>query len=301
MRFNDEGLSRVLETWASDSDKTSGACGQNLLLEERLEGPRWTAFEALAAAADSPDALRRAATKYYFQRVRIPSSETFSPLNRAADMGMPSGEQKIVRVELIGDLLDKTGVSYEVLEAALAKKNATSEALLNWVIDQWNDRPDIRRNPISFGAFKDQLLEELADPDWPHRLRDRLGLAHLDPIAGALPIALMEYRVDEVASGAPDHPVFTMPTALDCEPYAQFFPTPRELAFGSPMALYPVYDDAHLVAEVLHPRLRYSRANLARLGRIDVRAPNLEIAGLRENHVWALRLAAEREDFGVDI
>ena len=50
----------------------------------------------------------------------------------------------------------------------------------------------------AFGGNLDALLKQ----DWPHLLRDRLGLAHWPSTLGKpLPVALMCYSLDEVRQG----------------------------------------------------------------------------------------------------
>ena len=53
-----------------------------------------------------------------------------------------------------------------------------------------------------FGAFRDELLDEMPPSDWAVMLRDRLGLAHHDCARGSVPIALMAYTVAEVKKAA---------------------------------------------------------------------------------------------------
>jgi len=301
MRFLDTRLSRLLDDWSEAPEPKQRASGQNLSMDERLDGARSSAFEVFSRSSVDMESLRRAAIDYYRERVRVPQPETFTPLNAVAGLGPLSTEQKVVRLETLQEALDKTGVPFANLEAALAARDAMSRALLDSFISQWNERPDIPRNPLSFAAFKDQLLDEITSENWPDRLRDRLGLAHLDPAGGPIPVALMEYEVEDVINGTVGSPRFCAPTALDGTPYCQFVPTPRELPFGSPMALYPVQSDEDLVAEILHPRLTYLRGHMVKLGLITSRTASVDFVRLRNNHIWALRLATLREDFGVEL
>lgn len=302
MRFIDAGLGAVLDDWCLNGAPEGRACGHNLRDDERLDGPRGAEFEAFAGPAIAdPDQLKRACIDHYHENVRVfhTTPETFTPLNAAANAGALSPEQKLVRLECLFEPLEKQGLTFDQLQVAFGKRDAESRALLDDFISQWNIRPDIRRNPISFAAFKDQLILELAADDWPDKLRDRLGLPHFNPIRETIPVALVEYEVQEIEAILPRP--FYAPTALDGEPYSQFFPTPVEMDFGCPMALYVVQSDEDLVAELLHPRLAYGRQHVKQLGLIQAPVADVDFVGMRNNHVMALRLASTRYLFGSEL
>jgi len=264
-------------------------------------------FEAHLGPITDHESLRRRAIDYFQEYVRTNAAvpHTFAALNSAADPGPISPEQKLLRLESLAEPLSKTGVSFNDFADAHSKSDPASRALVDHVLDQWNHRPDIRRNPVSFAAFKEQLLDELSEPDWPEKLRDRLGLAHFDCVAGDIPVGLMEYEVGEVERQAESttglHHRFCAPTSLDGAPYAQFAPTPIQLPFGCPMALYVVQSDDDLVAELLHPRLMYVRSHLKRVGVISNRVAPADFIALRNNYLWALRLASMRDEFGAEV
>ena len=303
MQFKDARLETILQDWCLDPVPAGRACGHNLRDDERLGGGRGAAFEACAQPdAHDVESLRRAAIDYYHERVRISHAEpeTFTPVNDPANLGVLSPEQKLVRLECLSEPLAKTGMSFEVLRTASSASDAGSRTLVETFIEQWNTRPDIRRNPISFAAFSDQLIEELAASDWPDKLRDRLGLPHFDPVSGPIPMVLVEYEVSEIVAMGKAAP-FYAPTALDGTPYHQFFPTPTELNFGCPMALHIVRSDDELIAEVLHPRLSYRRKHLRAFGLIEKLVAKTDFVALRNTHVLALRLATLRDGFGTDL
>jgi hypothetical protein len=163
---------------------------------------------------------------------------------------------------------------------------------------------DARDDRPSFAAWKDQVLDEIAAPDWPDQLRDRLGLAHYDPADGPIPVALMQYTVRDVTIeagrlGLPH--AFTAPTVLDTGPWPWFFPAPRELDYGRAMPLVPYGDDNALLAEMLHIRLTYRRDHIVKLGEIRRRTGAPDLKELRNHHLVALQLAADRYDFGEEI
>jgi len=154
-----------------------------------------------------------------------------------------------------------------------------------------------------FAAFWDEVQEELDDADWPHALRDRLGLGHYGyPEGQPLPIALMRYSVADVHVAQEKHQLGTacaLPTVLDGGMHEFFFPVPREHPFGATVHLVPDRADT-LTAEVLHCRIDYERRHLCRLGEITrpSRPDDDQIREARDLHLYALQEACGREDFG---
>lgn len=307
MQFLDAGLNAVLDSWAADADPQERACAHNVLFDERISAPRRSIFEVYQDSATEPRTMRRRAVDYYEERVRTDRMlpDTFSASNAAANLGDLSPEQKMLRLECLFEPLDKTGVSFTALGQALGRHDRGSHTLVDDFLEQWNTRPDIRRNPVSFAAFQEECLDELAAPDWPDRLRDRLGLPHYNPTPAPIPVALMLYEAGEitnqVARDAVAAQTFCAPTALDGSPYTQFMPTPYELNFGCPMGLDPIISDENLIAEVVHPRLRYQRRHLVRVGYVNTLIPPVNLINLRNAHIMALRLASGRYDFGMDL
>lgn len=303
MNFVDAGLSSLLDGWTTSSDLRERAEAHNIRFEERLDLVRLDAFERSVKGPCKDYAELRHRVSDYVQtyiEVAFPHvPPTFRAENRSASMRPISPEQKLVRIENITRHLANSGLAANELEKSRLSTRPTVLAMAEMFLDQWNLARDSRP---SFAAFKDQLLAEIGDADWPHRLRDRLGLAHFDASGGPVTVALMEYTVEDVLaevarSPGVAHP-FAFPTFLDAKPSAQFFPTPKELPAGAPMALFNIWSDDELVAEVLHSRLTYRRHHIAKLGEISSNGPAVVFKTLRNNHLAALQLAAVRDDFG---
>jgi hypothetical protein len=187
----------------------------------------------------------------------------------------------------------------ESLQGFATSSDPVDIAALQSFLDQWNLARD---NRPAFAAFKDELLSEIFDADWPEKMRDRLGLAHYTATDTPIAVALMEYTVGDVLTEAAHvadiaHP-FCVPSFLDSKPNSQFFPTPRDLQFGAPMALLEIWSDDMLVAEVLHTRLTYRASHIGKLGQISTKGPTSDLKVLRNCHLDALQVAAVREDFG---
>ena len=167
--------------------------------------------------------------------------------------------------------------------------------------DGWNQRRDARP---AFAAFYDEVQQESDDDDWPHTLRDRLGLGHYGYAGGApLPVALMRYPLADVYSAQQSQPqpssACALPTVLDGGMHPFFFPVPREHPHGATVHLQPDRTDT-LTAEIVHCRIDYRREHLCRLGTIT-RPHQLDDSRLREArdlHLLALQEACGRGDFG---
>ena len=166
--------------------------------------------------------------------------------------------------------------------------------------EAWNQRRDAR--PM-FATFYDEVQEESDDADWPHALRDRLGLGHYGYAGGSpLPVALMRYSLADVFSAQASHRLSTgcaLPTVLDGGMHEFFFPVPGEHPYGATVHLLPGRADT-LTAEILHCRIDYQHEHLYRLGTIT-RPHQLtddQLRGARDLHLLALQLECGREDFG---
>ena len=306
MNFTDPELSTLLDAWAASPDLRERAEGHNIVFEERLDQHRLDSFEhSLSTPCSDHVDLKRKLNDFFetYFRVTAPNvPPTFQSQNTGASMGPLSPEQKLVRIEDITGVISNSRYSLADLDRSLSSADPAVSALLEMFLDQWNLARD--RRP-TFAAFKDQLWPEINDAAWPHKLRDRLGLADYGVAGGPLSVALMEYTVDEVLGEAADSPdiahPFCVPTFLDARPNSRFFPTPKDLPAGAPMALFEIWSDEDLIAEVLHSRLSYRRHHIKMFGEITVDGPEVDFRTLRNNHLAALQVAAVRDDFGEEL
>ena len=166
--------------------------------------------------------------------------------------------------------------------------------------DAWNQRRDARP---AFAAFYDEVQQESDDDDWPHALRDRLGLGHYGHAGGApMPVALMRYSLADVYSARERQQLSSacaLPTVLDGGMHPFFFPVPQEHPYGATVHLLPGRADT-LTAEIVHCRIDYRREHLYRLGTVT-RPHGLDHGQLRKArdlHLFALQEACGRKDFG---
>jgi hypothetical protein len=117
----------------------------------------------------------------------------------------------------------------------------------------------------------------------------------------------MEYEagdiLDQTSSTADLEYPFSVPTALDGMPSSQFFPVPKSpaLNFGCPMGLFVILSPDDLIAEVLHPWLTYKRENIVKVGAITAGLPEVDFRQMRNAHLWALRIEANQDNYGVEL
>lgn len=300
MRFENDLMERALQDGRATKDPKRRSEADNLLFEGRMSPRRRSTFEGEAGLCDDWTALRKAHIDYVNNFVRVDSGgaipHTFLDALAPAGLGSIDENQEIVRLEELSWPLKLAGLTFEEFSSAFANSNY---AVIDKFLADWNITRDLRP---AFGAFEDELSNDLTESDWHLRYRDRLGLAHIAPNGTSTPVALMRYTVKEVLAAAPPSAcAFTAPTALDCAPWPYFFPAPSELSCGRTMALHEVRDDNELVAEFLHTRLEYRRSHIVKLGVIDMPLVMPSLRVMRNSHLDALHVAAGRDDFGEPI
>jgi hypothetical protein len=304
----------------ASADVVLQARAENVLFEERVGPTRQAGYETgYGPTAPSYEDWLESHADYLNDLIYKELPETFLPLN--AEAALPSTvasdlgeEQVLVRVESLDYALGETRlVSLADLEHTLAiyqnqrqdpnVNSGDAKALLQEVCRSLNQNPYAVRP--RFAAFAQELAEDIDADDWPLRLRDRLGLAHLPPTRalGPHPVALMRYKVKEVAAKAAQlgaaHPL-AVPTVLDAEPYEVFHPSPREQNYGRTLNLAGYNDCDRLASEVLHLRIDYGPGHFWKVGAIIERADTSpgRLHRLRSDHLTCLQLLSNREDFG---
>jgi len=124
-----------------------------------------------------------------------------------------------------------------------------------------------------------QVEDILADgvEDWATRLRDRLGLDHLNPGLTGRPveILIMRYPVSEAIDALSEQGHPAIPTVLDGHINGYFFPNPRPKPETTEAPLYsrtlnltPVAsdNDYEMGYELVSPRIRYRPEHFYRPG-----------------------------------
>ena len=291
------------------SDAIVAAVADNCRFDERASDERWTAFEATLPSLP-PSAWEDWTEAYQLHlertcKVAGPSvPDAFLDANRDAWLTDLSENQSLVRIEDLRRPLQDTGLEYNALEALWEQTqglNDDAEHAVRSFCQVWNQRRDARP---TFAAFADEVQDELDDDDWPHALRDRLGLGHLGLSDGSKqPIALMRYSIADVLAAQERQPLAAvacaLPTVLDGGMHEFFFPAPRQHPYGATVHLVPGRADT-LTAEIVHCRIDYEPRHLYRLGEIThpIRLNDSQLRQARDLHLYALREECGRHNFG---
>lgn len=306
---------------ALSADMKQAAVADNCRFEERASDQRWAQFELCLPHDDINTMTCRdweeAADIHTRKRINVSSPstpDTFLAINRYAWKKGMAANQDLVRFEHLARPLngmwgdgstveEKMENLLDLLAHANSGKDGDAEAALADFFDYWKDRRD---NRPSFAAFYDEVREECDDDDWPHALRDRLGLGHYGGHpAGLIPVALMRYSLQEVLDAQKARKIpaaCALPTVLDGGMHEYFFPVPASYPFGATLHLDPSKADL-LTAEILHCRIEYERRHLFKLGYISKphRQNGRTLRESRDLHLTALRIETDRHDFGEEL
>ena len=300
-----------LENQSRSGDTLVAAVADNCRFDERADTPRWQRFDALLSnlAAD-PGAIdwhdwaatEQAHRERYCEVASPLVPDAFQAINRLAWLEGLSPNQSVIRIETLTRALRSpldVGSLRDLLHRADSGDNDANRAVSSF-FEQWNQRRDVRP---AFAAFYDEVREEADSGDWPHLLRDRLGLGHYGHVGGApLPVALMRYSLADVFEVQNQHRLPTacaVPTVLDGGMHEFFFPVPRERPYGATLHLVPSHG-SDLTAEILHCRIDYRREHLWKLDWIKRphRMNTVQLRTARDQHLQALQVVCNRDDFG---
>ena len=293
-------------------DTAIAAVADNCRFDERAGTERWNRFDAvlseLVEAGGTIDWMDWAeANQLHLDRYcNVPSlsvPDAFLEINRNVWLPPLSENQSLVRIESLARPLQSSnldlGSLIDLLQRADDGDGDAVPAVRSFV-DAWNQRRDARP---AFAAFYDEVQQESEDDDWPHALRDRLGLAHYGYAGGAsLPAALMRYSLADVVSAQETRQIpaaCALPTVLDGGMHEFFFPVPREQPYGATVHLLPGRANT-LTAEIVHCRIDYQPNHLHRVGTITRphQLTNDHVREARDLHLLALRRECGRDDFG---
>jgi hypothetical protein len=251
------------------------------------------------------------------------SAECFMAVNQQAHLNEALDNTYLLRLESIGYLFDLPLVAAQAelfwqrffnsqKDLRKPKLNDADEMLRAEFVNQWNKQRTQAR-PL-FATFLNDFgrnLEALSRGDWPHLLRDRLGLVHWPSTAGkALPVALMCYTVDDVrqaqqaATKKGAVASLARPTVLDAEMSAAFIPAPWVPgggSFGHTLDLGSSVIPADFTPELLTYPLDYQPHHIKALGFIT-RPHALQsddaVLAARNRHVQGLQALPDCADFG---
>lgn len=303
-------LSRSLCSPALDC--VTWAHAHNYEFEARLTDRRRQAYESYCAGQSVSDRASWSNAHNTFVETRIKGRkpfvpDTFGDINGDAQTDAIADDLLILRVEdlrrpLVDQKLELTDLRalHDIARGRLLKKDVSpgrAQARLEEFLDNWNGRRDFRP---AFAAFEHELgsADNLATADWPHLLRNRLGLAHYDGTE-RVPVALMGIKPAEVRFVAARHMAasFARPTVLDGTINPYFFPTPADLRFGATLDLNPNVAWT-FTSEILHFPVDYLPKHLIALGEIAVSLPAHCLRALRGRHLKGLQAEPGGAGFG---
>lgn len=251
------------------------------------------------------------------------SSECFMSINHQAHLDDKMDNAYMLRLESFGSLFSNPLVA-NLAEAFWDRffnsqkdlRKATlgdaDETLRSTFVSQWNAQRTQAR-PL-FATFLNDFggnLDALVKQDWPHILRDRLGLMHWPSTASkALPVALMCYSVEEVRQarltdnkkGAVAS--LTRPTVLDAEMSAAFVPAPFTAgggSYGHTLDLSGSVTPAEFTPELLTFPLDYQARHIKALGFIKqphALQDDTTTLAARNRHVQGLQALPGCASFG---
>ncbi len=177
--------SELLFRASRSDDLIVAAAADNCRFDERAGTERWRKFEALLPEKTSRVAnwddwaeANRLHLEQCCHVARPAVPDAFLDANRSAWLVGHSENQSLVRVEDLGRALQASGLDLQRLEDLLQRADGRDDdasLAVRGFFRAWNQRRDARP---TFAAFWDEVQEELDDADWPHALRDRLGLGH---------------------------------------------------------------------------------------------------------------------------
>lgn len=314
-------LTPFLQKLSRSSSAVEAAVADNCRFDERAHQDRWAAFAAYLPTDEHTDLSypdwSEAANRHYMKRVCVPSvsiPDALLEINRPAWLTGLTPNQTLIRLEALDRPLSSIwNRSFEELAKLHVNKDADAVQALARNFDDWNK---LRDNRPAFAAFLDEIKEDAEHADWPHQLRDRLGLAHYSPRHGStIPVALMRYSLQEVLNAQKSKRLPTgcaLSSALDGGMHEFFFPVPREHPYGSTLHLAKGKADL-LTAEIIHCRIDYQPKHLWKLGWISrphefsaddaagEARQHVRLRQARDLHLTQLRIASERDDFGEEM
>lgn len=215
------------------------------------------------------------------------------------------------RLEQVSWALKGCSVDLAEFESAVRESTArpstsskTAHSILQRVLTEWNERRNLFP---SFATTSDEVTTLLEESDWADRVRDHLGLGHLNPVAGRTEaVLLMRYTAKEVrAARVARIQGFCIPTVLDGTINPYFFPTPTHAGVGRAVYeqgravnLAPALteSDYRMGLELIHSYLDYRPEHIVRWGLIT-RPHQADLSQLRRWHLSWLQLNCDRDDF----
>jgi hypothetical protein len=307
-------MQAAINAAVASADPSKRAIGHNFKWDERLSDERIAAYEqpAFLPVTNDLDGLCEAYSKYYKERVEwdpaaTDVAEPFRDINSGAALAvLPDDRRELVRMVKIAPTLSKAGLTYDKFRTAVELRKSSrpppgAQATVENFVEKWNIFD--QRRP-AFVGFLEDVKDEVADPSWPDRIRNRFGIGHLhvDPGADPIPVMLLVYSVERVLKSAktiiPEGLSMRIPTVLDANLYPYFFPAPTPLPFGRTVHLGGGTAAGTLTCELIHLPINISVNDIRKVGMVTSPIPDVPLPDLRDNHLQVLRDETGRDDLG---
>lgn len=328
-------LSETLQSLALDSAAAANGVSMRCVManfrwESAVSDERADAYTSDVGVVTTHQDWRAEHKSYLDSAIHIAkdlprSAESFMGSNRLAQLNENLDDTYLVRLEALDGLFNQPLIAdaahsfwqrFFRYPKDLRKQNLSDadEALRTEFTKQWNAHRTQAR-PL-FATFLNDLggsLDALTKQDWPHLLRDRLGLTHYPREAGKpLPVALLCYKVQEVrdarmlASNKGAEASFSRPTVLDAEFSPAFIPAPlrsgsESYGYTLDLANTGIPDPSALTPELLTFPLEYKPQHIKALGFISRPHAFLDddaYLPARNRHVQGLRALPGCEAYG---
>lgn len=253
------------------------AVAENFILEERLNVEREDSYAQFVMLPENVDDWYVEHQRYLSAKIRVLKGtlETFTHVNSRNLQSGIDQDQFLVRVENLHRLVKVARSDAETAKLVEyfarfveAPSDPEAAAVVEKFLSDCNRCRDSRPTFVGFwGEVKDLFHGD--DDQWANKLRDRLGVGHLDPTeGGAIPILVLRYRVADVAPAKlKDRNSVAIPTVLDGSLSPYFCPTPQNWTAGQVLDLTPgTEDDYAFTYEILHQRIEYAVSYVYRVG-----------------------------------
>ena len=325
----DAGFKTFLQQ-LSATKGTRGFSARNFLLDENISAERCQSYHASGSAAAHANGQDWGAAheNYLLQHVFRPGPaagipkiidqddedicpETFRILAADSPFVHSAESLHLVRTEELSFISRLSGVSTDKLktwanDVAQNSSSAASHDALDSALRAWSKNIELRPMFAAYWEDLQDLFGEYPSNDakgWANQLRDRLGLAHLDPKGrgGTIDVMLFRYPIKSLAqieALGTDRRALMPPTVLDGTFSQAFCPSPNGEETGYTLDLSGELDTPK--REVLHPTLAFTAKHLWRVGTIDAAIDLESMEILRELHLMWLRNKCANSDYALD-
>lgn len=236
--------------------------------------------------------------------------ETFRLLRPGGPFSATDERLSLVRVEELAEFARLANLEPAELRAlsdsALSAEASQSDGTVD-LESAFGIRAQNAEIRPAFVGFFDEVADlfgstaEEDEPNWPEALRDRLGLAHLDPgeRLGEIEILVFRYPVGVVARFRDrEEKALVAPTVLDGRFSPAFLPPPAGSPTGHTVVL--AGDPGTACRELLHPTIDFGVEHLFRVGTVRRPVGWGRLPAARGLQILECRERSGRDDYAAE-